>query len=316
MASFVQQLPLTAFDPLRRWGATYPRHHPLRRVAIPMLKHVSKRRLAYREVKELRPLDAPEIALTPCDSMVFECIYWYGLRGYEGVLADVWAALCEHSRATLEVGANIGIYSIIGARAAPAADYLAVEPSPRAALVARSNFALNGLTSIRLLEAAAVPGPDRGMVALSIPPEAHGIPVGSHLAQALEVDGRATAATVHVDGIPMHELAQGRDLIKIDAEGVEYELIDSIRAPILRERPAIVVEVLPHARELARLLRELAVQAPFLIFVVPAWGSDRLIPIDPEQFSSETARQFNSKDVLLCRTNQVDLLRPFLREAP
>jgi hypothetical protein len=60
-----------------------------------------------------------------------------------------------------------------------------------------------------------------------------------------------------------------------------------------------VVEVLPESERLAAELRDIALAWQVPIHVVPGCGSDRVVNVAPETFSSTLPVQHRSKDVLL-----------------
>jgi hypothetical protein len=124
---------------------------------------------------EIRPLDAPPFVFRSVDSMVVDAVYWFGVKGYEGRVADVWAALCRRACAVLEIGGNVGLFTVIGAHASDG-PYTVVEPVPAIARVLRDNLARNGVSRVEVLQAAAIPGTERVEVTLSIPNKGRGAP--------------------------------------------------------------------------------------------------------------------------------------------
>jgi hypothetical protein len=104
---------------------------------------------------------------------------------------------------------------------------------------------------------------------------------------------------IEVRGIACAQLAQNCDLIKIDAEGIEVELLKSIRHMLVADKPSLFVEVLPDASELGAFLSALAIEAHYLIHVLPAYGSEQIVIVPAEEFSSELPQRFHSKDVVL-----------------
>ena len=113
---------------------------------------------------------------------------------------------------------------------------------------------------------------------------------------------RNAAQSLSVAGVPFSELARGRDLIKIDAEGIEAELLNSARELIIAQRTELLIEVLPKSTLLADVLRHLAQQAGYKIVIIPEWGSDELITIPVNDFKADLPHRSNSKDVLLTMT--------------
>ena len=301
--ALLRSLPLSVYAPLRRAVAVLPRRHParlaatavLRRAAIGYRHHLSSR------ISEIRPLDAPDLSFEAVDSMVMDAVYWFGVRGYEGTVARVWTALCRQSHSVLEVGGNVGLFTVIGARAA-AGRYTVVEPVPRVAATLRANLARNGIIKVEVVEAAVVPGGAARQVTLNLPDEGWSMPVGSHLLDGVEVSGRGTKTQLVVAGVPIGQLAAGRDLIKIDAEGIEEALLSDIRPLLVRDRPTLVIEVLPEATRLGAMLASLAVEAGYSIYVPPQYGSDTVVRVEAGSFSAEVPRRYHAKDVVLSVT--------------
>lgn len=250
-------------------------------------------------LREVRPLDAPWLTFRPVDSMVLDAVYWFGVQGYEGLCAQVWTDICAEAGDILEVGGNIGLFTALGARAT-SGRYVVVEPVPAVAAILADTIARNNVAhKVTLLRGAAIPGPDERMVALNIPDEGRTAPVGAHLVDGVEVTGRSTQRVLDVPGLPFAPLAAGCDAIKIDAEGIEADLLAAARDAIAARRPAIMVEVLPEAARLGALLAAFARAFDYEIRVIPAYGARRVVVVTPDLFTSAVPRRHNSKDVVL-----------------
>jgi FkbM family methyltransferase len=297
--TILRAIPIASYRPLRQAILSKPRRHPARIASTLVLKRAAA---AYRhhlaeQMEAVVPLDMPDLSFTPTDSMVMDEVFWFGVRGYEGVVARTWVALCARASSVLEVGGNVGLFAVIGGRATAGA-YTVVEPVPAIAAILRGNLARNGVDRVEVLEAAAVPGPARP-VRLNIPDERHALPVGAHLDEGSEVSGRSSRTVLEVRGVPIAELAEGRDLIKIDAEGIEAALLSEIRPMLAARRPTLLIEVLPDSARLGALLREIAVDCGYGIYALPEYGRDDVVAIDPAAFSSASPAGFNAKDVVL-----------------
>jgi len=298
--AMIRRVPLAGYRPLRQAVLDLPRRHPIRVAASIVLRRAARahrHRLA-GQLAEIQPLDAPALSFEAVDSMVMDAVYWFGVRGYEGTVARVWTALCAQSRSVLEIGGNVGLFTVIGAQATPGS-YTVVEPVPMVAATLRANLARNGLAKVEVLQAAVVPGGEARDVTLNVPAEDWGVPVGAHLIDGVEVAGRSSRSQVAVPGPPIRGLAEGRDLIKIDAEGIEAALLGDIRALLVERRPTLLIEVLPEAERLGELLAALATEAGYQIHVLPEWGSDRVATVPAASFTAGLPRSFNSKDVVL-----------------
>lgn len=284
---------------LRYAAATLTRDNPTRKAAVGLLKALKGERPGLpTNLTEIRPLDMPEISFAPTDSMVMEAVYWFGVCGYEGVMSEVWQQLCADSRGVLEIGANVGLFSVIGGRKA-SASYTAIEPLPEVAAVVRANLERNGLISIQVIEGAAIAGDEERTVHISVPDEHHAAPVGAHLVDDVEVSNRSSLRTIAVRGLPICSLMTGKDLIKIDAEGIEAQLLTAAMSGITRDKPTLVVEVLPEAEKLGLLLSSIAKENGYVIHVIPAYRSNEIVQIPAEQFTSKIPGKYHSKDVVL-----------------
>jgi len=278
-----------AFYPLRFAAARFSRRNPLRKFGIEAIKYWRGDCPVLPEgLAEVRPLDMPSLSFMPSNSMVTEAIYWFGVAGYEGVVAKVWQKLCADAQSVLEIGANVGLFTVLGARRM-APRYSAVEPSPEIAAILRENIRRNGIGNVQVLEGAAIPGSSPESVQLNMPNEGK----------------EASSRSVTVDGFPIQDLMQGRDLVKIQAEGIEAELLAAARDIILENKPTLIIEVLAEAEELGKLIGEIAKAAGYNLFILPGYGPDKAVKVSPPEFHSAVPRRFNSKDVLLTKRRQI-----------
>ncbi len=128
----------------------------------------------------------------------------------------------------VDVGANVGIFSLPIARAAgPGSRFLLVEPNPEMVARLRANIALNGLSSVQVDEVAV--GDEEGRATLHFSP--NGNPGQSRLGVAFNDD--AGGIEVPVETLPGLAARHGIteiDLLKVDVEGLE----DRVILPALR----------------------------------------------------------------------------------
>jgi FkbM family methyltransferase len=293
-------VPLRWYDPFRRGVVAFRRGSLPRKICVAVLKQAQK---AYRGrlvscLNAVIPLDFPDLCFAPADSMVIETVYWFGVRGYEGLVADTWIEQCRNAKSILEIGGNIGLFTVIGAMASDAR-YTVAEPVPTVAEHLRQNLSLNSITHVELLEAAMIPADSPADVALLVPHEQHDIPVGAHLTIGTEIAPHVGTRRIVVPGLPLREYVIGRDLIKIDAEGIEVDLLRAVHDILIRDKPNLLIEVLPSSPELAAFLVSLAKEAGYALVILPEWGSDHPVTVSPDNFSLSMMTRNNSKDLLL-----------------
>ena len=154
-----------------------------------------------------------------------------------------------------DVGANIGFFTILGARlVGPTGRVVAFEPVPACARAVANNIALNAFEHAEIREEAV--GAAGGRARLLVVGEAswsHLESTGRHADVRDEID---------VDVVALDELVAAAaipppDVLKIDTEGAELQAIAGMRATIERHRPAIVCELHDTNVQFAALMDEL-----------------------------------------------------------
>jgi FkbM family methyltransferase len=293
-------MPLPVADALRRGlapGAGTSRPARIRRALLRWLFRGG----IPRAVSRFRLIDNPDLEFLAIDSQVLEQLYWCGEQGWEPELLPWWRASCRISRSVLELGTNVGYFAVQGGRAAPGVRYVAVEPHPVSAEACRTHLALNGVTSVELIQAAAVGDPAVSSVPLLVPSDQGATPTVAFLSSDTELPAdmtRGAAAVLEVPTVDVRQLIDGVDLIKMDVEGQEHVLLAAIR-PYLRERrPTLFVEVLAGTVQLRALLADLCATEGYRCYALTRQGT---VELDGERLA--TARlmdEYGCQDVLLC----------------
>lgn len=270
-------------------------------------QHPSWRPLAavlfYRPV----PLDAFTVPggrgerLTVAGTRIERRLWWYGEAGYENGEAGWWRRLCERSSNVLEIGANIGYYSVVGALATRGS-YTTVEANPEAGAVVRANLDLNGLEDVELVRAAAVGPGAPAELELAFPDqEQHSVaPLGSYLREGTEsVADRAATRSVMVPTVDAGSLFAGRDLVKLDIEGSEAAVIEGAREQIRASRPVMLVELLAESSRLRRVMTELVERDGYRV----ALPGPALTPVPAEDLGA-----IGDRDVVLVPRGRDDVV--------
>ena len=257
--------------------------------------------LRHRPLSPLSDFHLPDnhdIRLAGERSQLTQLLFWYGESGYEGAETHWWRRLCAQAGSILEVGANIGYYSVQGAYAAPHASYTAVEANPEAVAITIRNLELNRLTNAKVVHAAVVGDDAPPTMELALPDqERYAAPTGAYLATGTEgVHNRPAKRTITVPTLPMSRLVDGVDLLKLDIEGYEANVLESVRPWLVDTRPTIVVEVLEKAPRLRALIRDLRAAD----YEVRAIGHRGLRIITDEQLNADAPLpRHGSRDVIL-----------------
>jgi FkbM family methyltransferase len=226
-------------------------------------------------------VDNPARSFVNGDSLVLAQLYWFGEQGWEPELLPWWRYLCRTSSTVLELGANVGYYVVQGAQAAPGVRYTAVEPHPDSLRLCRANLGLNGITSVKLVAAAAVADPAVAIVRLLIPRDQLSAPTVAFVDGDGELPQHMAGpvgVAMEIPAVNVRMLLADVDLLKVDVEGQEHALLAAANEHLRAHRPTVIIEVLPGTTRLRRLLARLCVELGYRCYV-PQPG--RLEPLEP-----------------------------------
>jgi FkbM family methyltransferase len=291
-------MPIPLADALRRVLAGAGPSVPAR------IRRAVRRRLFLggipRAVTSFRLVDNQELEFVAVDSQVLEQLYWCGEQGWEPELLPWWRAFCRTSTSVLELGTNIGYFAVQGARAAPGVRYVAVEPHPLSAEICRTHLALNSVTSVEVVEAAAVADPAVSTGTLLVPADQAATPTVAFLPADTELPAdmaRDVTTVLEVPAVDVRRLVQGVDLIKMDVEGQEHRLLAAIRDHLRARRPTLFVEVLPGTSQLRALLADLCAADGYRCY---ALGPQGVVELDPGRLATvRLMDEYGCQDVVL-----------------
>ncbi|MGH3205246.1 MAG: FkbM family methyltransferase [Streptosporangiaceae bacterium] len=173
---------------------------------------------------------------------------------YEPHLAELFGHLVRPGDRCVDVGANVGVHTVRLARLAGGdGEVIAIEPDPYVAQRARRNMVLNGLSNVRVANAAA--SERAGEMRLFRPSPRDTNRARASLMHHPYLTG--PAATVPV--VTIDDVCAGAPvaLIKIDVEGHEAGVVRGAVGTIARYAPSIVFEYAPE------LLDDVVGQTPF-----------------------------------------------------
>ncbi len=159
---------------------------------------------------------------------------------YEAAHADMMNALVREGSTVLDVGANIGFYTISLARQVPSATVVAFEPVPATFAYLRENLELNGVTNARIFNVGLSDQEGEQVFYFS--------PRNSVSASAARVTAEADTAAVVCRVRRLDDFAREQhlriDVLKCDVEGAEYLVLRGAAETLRRARPVIVAEML------------------------------------------------------------------------
>jgi FkbM family methyltransferase len=251
-------------------------------------------------VQTFRLADRPDLSFVAADSLVLSQLYWLGEQGWEPELMPWWRYFCRRSHGVLELGANVGYFSVQGGRAVTSARYVAVEPHPVSRDICRSNLDLNGVTSVQLLGAAAVADPTVSSMQLLVPADQRALPTVAFVSADSELPSEMageSVAAIDVPAVDVRSLLDGIDLLKLDVEGQEHALLAAVRAYLRARHPTVFVEVLRGTQRLRSLLAELCQHDGYRCY---AATRTRLVPLHPARLATVRLKEeYGCQDVIL-----------------
>jgi FkbM family methyltransferase len=180
-----------------------------------------------------------------------------------------------------DVGANLGFFSLLGARlAGPEGHVYAFEPAPENVLALRRHIGLNRVENVSVLEQAAAAESGRGRLQL----------VDDRSWSKLEGYGEhpGTERVVDVELVAIDALdLRPPTVVKIDVEGSELAVLEGMTATLERHQPAVICEVHGTHEAFAAFMRDRGYRVVNLEGVRPIEQDPRsehalaLPPLDP-----------------------------------
>jgi FkbM family methyltransferase len=157
---------------------------------------------------------------------------------FDYIIDYVYGEGCRKDKIVfIDVGANIGRYSLFLAKKFPKVNVVAIEPDPEAFLALVKGIKINGLNNVIALNAAAFD--IDGFVTLyrKRSPSISSIVNKENAFQAIKVVSRRLDSIIKELGINQV------DIVKIDVEGAEFYVLHGFRNGITRFKPRIIIEI-------------------------------------------------------------------------
>ena len=160
--------------------------------------------------------------------------------GFERAELDVARRLALPETTAIDVGANVGVYSVVLARAVgPEGRVLAFEPGPENVRRLEENLARNGLANVDVHAVALAEEPGELVLRLGSDPAYH--------STGDVFEGRASGGELRVRARTLDEVWREAgspevSVVKIDTEGGELAVLRGARELLRAKRPALLVE--------------------------------------------------------------------------
>jgi len=226
---------------------------------------------------------------------------------YEPELREIMRAILPAGGTAIDVGANAGWHTLLMARlVGPHGRVLAVEPNPSVREHLRRNIAINRLGQVEVVGSALAEAP--GTLNFVAPDAEHPASGSGHVV----ADDTAPLDAIHVaastlDVIAAEQKLDRLDLVKIDAEGFEWPILQGAQTTIARFRPYVIFEFdqayAARGRDSGRLFADFFQRHKYRLFAVgrnwaelidnEKWPSNANIFASPMPADSAPAAQVN-----------------------
>lgn len=167
-------------------------------------------------------------------------LFWYGY--YEKELSDLLKKLVNPNDVFVDVGANIGYFSLLVARYFPSANVISFEPVTDLFKKMNENITLNSIENIITVNAAAgesneerelfISGPDNSGMSSFYEPE-------NYLGYKEKV--KVVSIDEWFEGSRLSRI----DILKLDIEGSELAALKGMKKALQNFKPLLIVEINP-----------------------------------------------------------------------
>ncbi|HVN94915.1 MAG TPA: FkbM family methyltransferase [Syntrophorhabdaceae bacterium] len=203
-------------------------------------------------------------------------IFW--TKSYpDAVAISIFTHLARKSSVIMDIGANIGLFAISGAKANLNARVYAFEPIPSLSDAIEANKALNDLSNIWVIPQAVSNTTGVSSLYLTEDDTMASLKQG----RGLTIEGERQVSTVTLDEFCESRNIEKVDLIKIDVEGAETFVLKGGTATLNSSSPYVIVEVLN--AEVAYYLNHLLGNMGYRFFNITLSG---IMPADTVEFSA------------------------------
>ena len=200
----------------------YIRHFPISKGKVRLANYLWKP-LSSGQTHRQTVLKQADVRLA-CDleQTIQRHIYFWG--GYEEESCYHWIKLAQRSRVVFDIGANVGLYSLLAASANPESKVYAFEPTPEMVTCLADNIRLNDMPNV-IVEPMAV-GSHQGKAFLRLCSGSDGTNEGmNYVTYARQDDSDLPVQVTSLDGYCQDRRIGRIDLLKMDIEGGEYEAL-------------------------------------------------------------------------------------------
>jgi FkbM family methyltransferase len=242
-------------------------------------------------------------------------LYWEE-NGFSFEFSPIFKQLITQCDGFIDIGANVGYYSLLAAKLNPKVAITSFEPSKGPLYFLTKNVSLNELTSIKVVDYAI--GSENGTISfyeeknLKYPYlQHHASGIGNTINSwgidnFAKYDVKLTTLDAFLENNPMAKV----DLIKMDTEGTENKIIEGALSTIKTHQPIIICEVLfgKIEQQMDELLQTLT---NYKIFQFMS-STKKLVEV--ASLSSSTTKADVDTNFFFVPEHKVAMIQPFVLE--
>lgn len=169
------------------------------------------------------------------------------MPGREGDVNELILRCLREGDVFIDVGANIGYYSVLAGKIiGDSGRVISVEPVPSTDEVLKYNIRLNNLRNVKVIQKAI--WSNEQVITMHVPKNFFGM---------ASIHNLRNADSLVIEGIPLDTICEAPevDLLKIDAEGSEYQVLKGARKTLEKTRH-VILEASTEKGKILNLLRE------------------------------------------------------------
>lgn len=160
---------------------------------------------------------------------------------FEPAVREAIARFCREGMAVVDIGANIGYYTIqMASLVGPRGRVLAIEPNPVMVKELQANLSLNGLTNVDIMRSAV--GAVDGVAQFYFPTAGHEAHGSLRPNSTFDTASQGEVPLARLDSV-IHRLnIESVGLIKMDIEGAELLALRGAEETLKRSKPTVIFE--------------------------------------------------------------------------
>lgn len=204
-------------------------------------------------------LEGKKVKMMHTSHQIENSLFWKGVDGeWERTSLQLWIQAAKEARVILDIGANTGAYSLIASSVNPDAKIIAFEPLPKAIEYFKKNCELNRV-EIVLYEKALSNFEGEAVVYLEgMEDFAYAVAVNRKLQEPDHKTRELLIQTTTLRKVIEEQGLETIDLIKIDVEGHEAEVLETVKDYLELWSPIVLIEILTDgtARRIEEIVRK------------------------------------------------------------